>query len=339
MNRAYVEIAVSLSNNQWQLEQKWYDIIFSDAFHHQDQESLVRDLQEWIRLSEDIEEPVLTTEENLRTNVSNFKHSIQQVIDRINQRQNELVAQAEIDEELLTRFGLTCSQAIFGDGKDSEFPMNLFKSASFNGNTDESNLFKINIQKYLKENIAKNIETNRSINEEDWLRRSTKDNVRVNILREVLWYKNTDVKVYSSAENNILDLAELAKDMNHPVLFSGNMDLNRFLREARYRHELADKFDISFIDGFGNYYICHVGNVIVFSLRFSDVNFSLLTTKDLFESIEFGKVADRQFVEVKYEASEDDNNVGVLSLNYWMNIKLGEGLPCIKTEIKNKGEE
>lgn len=339
MNRAYVEIAVSLSNNQWQLEQKWYDIIFSDAFRHQDQASLVRDLQDWIRLSEDIEEPILTTKENLRTNVSNFKNSIQQVIDRINQRQNALVAQAEIDEELLTRFGLTCSQAIFGDAKDPEFPINLFSSASFNGNTDESNLFKINIQKYLKEKVAKNIETNRAINEEDWLRQSTKDNVRVNILRKVLWYKNTDEKVYSSAENNILDLAELAKDINNPVLFSGNMDLNRFLREARYRHELADKFDISFIDGFGKNYICHVGNVIVFSIRFSDVNFSLLTTKDIFESIEFGKVADRQFVEVKYEASEDDNNVGVLSLNYWMNIKLVEGLPCVKTEVKNKSEE
>ncbi|WP_125825546.1 MULTISPECIES: hypothetical protein [unclassified Pseudoalteromonas] len=339
MNRAYVEIAVSLSNNQWRLEQKWYDIIFSDAFRHQDQESLVRDLQEWIRLSEDIEGPVLTTEENLRANVNNFKNSIQQVIDRVNQRQNALVAQAEIDEELLTRFGLTCSQAIFGDEKDSEFPINLFKSASFNGNTDESNLFKINIQKYLKEKVAKNIETNRAINEEDWLRQSTKDNVQVNILRKVLWYKNTDEKVYSSAENNILDLTELAKDINNPVLFSGNMDLNRFLREARYRHELADKFDISFIDGFGNNYICHFGNVIVFSLRFSDVNFSLLTTKDLFESIEFGKVADKQFVEVKYEASEDDDNVGVLSLNYWMNIKLVDGLPCIKTEIKNKDEE
>ncbi|ALQ53888.1 hypothetical protein PI2015_0566 [Pseudoalteromonas issachenkonii] len=220
-----------------------------------------------------------------------------------------------------------------------QFESRLFKSTSFNGNTDESNLFKINIQKYLKEKVAKNIETNRVINEEDWLRQSTKDNVQVNILRKVLWYKNTDEKVYSSAENNILDLTELAKDINNPVLFSGNMDLNRFLREARYRHELADKFDISFIDGFGNNYICHFGNVIVFSLRFSDVNFSLLTTKDLFESIEFGKVADKQFVEVKYEASEDDNNVGVLSLNYWMNIKLVDGLPCIKTEIKNKDEE
>lgn len=339
MNRAYVEIAVSLSNNQWQLEQRLYDIIFSEAFRHRDQESLVRDLQDWIRLSEDIEEPVLTTEENLRTNVSNFKNSIQQVIDRISQQQNALVAQAEVDEELLTRFGLTCSQAIFGDATDSEFPINLFSSASFNGNTDERNIFKINIQKYLKKKVAKNIETNRAINEEDWLKQSIKDDVRVNILRKVLRYKNTDEKVYSSAENNILDLAELAKDINNPVLFSGNMNLNRFLRETQYRHELADKFDISFIDGFGKNYICHVGNVIVFSLRFSDVNFSLLTTKDIFELIEFGKVADRQFVEVKYEAGEDDNNVGVLSLSYWMNIILVEGLPCIKTEVKNKSEE
>ncbi len=339
MNRAYVEIAVSLSNNQWQLAKKWYDIIFSEAFRHQDKESFVRDLQEWIRLSEDIEEPILTNKDNLTTNVSNFKNSIQQVIDRINQQQNEIVAEAEIDEELLTRFGLTCSQAIYGDEKDPEFPINLFNSVSFNGSTDENSLFKINRQKYSKERIAKNIDTNRAINEEDCLKESTKANVKVNILRRVLWYKTTDEKVYASAENNILDLAELAKDINNPVLFSGNMDLDRFLREARYRQELADKFDISFNDGYGRNYICHLGDIIVFSIRFSDVNFNLLTTKDLFESVAFGKVTDRQFVEVKYEASENDENVGVLSLNYWMNIKLVEGLPCIKTEVKNKSEE
>ena len=32
MNNAYVELAVSFSNNQWQLERKWFSIIFSDAF-------------------------------------------------------------------------------------------------------------------------------------------------------------------------------------------------------------------------------------------------------------------------------------------------------------------
>lgn len=339
MNRAYVEIAVSLSNNQWQLAQKWYDIIFSEAFRHQDQESFVRDLEEWIRLSEDIEEPILTTEENLRTNVSNFTSSIQQVIDRINQQKNALVAEAEIDDELLTRFGLTCSQVISGDEKDPEFPINLFNSVSFNGITDEKSLFKINRHKYLKERIAKNIDTNRAINEEDCLKESTKANVKVNILRRVLQYEITDEKVYENAENNILDLAELAKDINNPVLFSGNMDLGHFLREARYRQELADKFDISFNDGYGRNYICHVGNIIVFSIRFLDVNFSLLTTKDLFESVAFGKVTDRQFVEVKYEASENDENIGVLSLNYWMNITLVEGLPCIKTEVKNNDKE
>lgn len=339
MNSAYVEIAVSLSNNQWQLGRKWFDIIFSEAFRHQDQESLVRDLQEWLRLSEEIEEPILTSKDELENNLSNFKASIQQVIDQINQRKNAIVAEAEIDEELLTSFGLTCSTAITGDDQHLKFPINLFKSVSFNGSTDEDSLFKVNIQKYLKEKIAISIDTNRAINEEDWLKESIKDNVKVNILRKLLWYKTTDSKVYVSAENNILDVSELAKDINNPVLFSGNMDLNQLLREARYRQELADKFDISFIDGYGRNYICHVGNIVVFSIRFSDVNFSLLTTKDLFESVEFGKVVDRQFVKVKYEPSEEDENIGVLSLNYWMNIALIEGLPCIKTEIMNKDEE
>ncbi|HDZ9341802.1 TPA: hypothetical protein RUZ56_003137, partial [Vibrio cholerae] len=65
-----------------------------------------------------------------------------------------------------------------------------------------------------------------------------------------------------------------------------------------------------------------------------DVNFSLLTTRDLFESIVFGKVMDNQFVKVNYVPSQNEN-VGELSINYWMKVDLVDELPCIKTEIKS----
>ncbi|WP_218619091.1 hypothetical protein [Vibrio algicola] len=103
------------------------------------------------------------------------------------------------------------------------------------------------------------------------------------------WYKTSDSKVYANAKNNIIDISVLGKSIINPILFSGSSELKRLLREARYKQDLADEFDISFIDGYGRNYICHVGNIIVYSIPFSDVNFSLLTTKDLFESIEIGK--------------------------------------------------
>ncbi|MGM7318682.1 hypothetical protein [Idiomarina sp. ST10R2A5] len=335
MSSAYVEIAVSLSNKRWQLERKWLEIIFSHAFRHQDQESLVNDLKDWVRLSDEIKDPFLISKDEFKKNLDNFKTSIRQVIDQINKRKDEIVSAAKIDDELMANLGLTCSIAIRGEGLNPEFPITLFKSISFDGIPKEKNLFKINIQDYLKEKIAKGIDTHRAINEEDWLQESTRSNVGSNILMRLLQYRFTDSRVYPDAENNILDVSELGRNINNPVLFSGATELNSLLHEARYNQDLADKFDISFIDGYGRNYVCHVGNIIVYSIHFSNINYSLLTTKDLFKSIEFGKILERQLVKVVYEPSDKNENVGVLSLCYWMNVSLVEGLPCIKTEILN----
>ncbi|MGS0827707.1 hypothetical protein ACVBIO_18050 [Shewanella sp. 0m-8] len=338
MNSAYVEITVSFSKSRWQLERKWFDIIFSDAFRHQDQKSLVRDLEDWLKLSDEVKEPFLISREEFDSNLDNFKFSVQQIIEQINQQQNDIVKDAEIDEDILTKFGLICSEAFTDEDHNLEFPMNLFKSVSFNATPVDKNLCTLNIQGYLKEKVAKSIDTNRAINEKDWLKESTERNIKLNILRKLLRYNVSDSKIYANVEDNIIDISELSKNILNPVLFSGGLELKRFLRQAKYTQNLSDKFDISFVDGFGRNYICHIGNIIVYNISFSDVNFSLLTTKDLFESIEIGEVMKRQFVKVNYEPSENEN-IGKLSIKYWMQAALAEGQPCIKTEVKSMKEE
>ncbi|TQV71409.1 hypothetical protein FLL45_19835 [Aliikangiella marina] len=340
MNRAYVEIALYHSASLWKLEQKWFDIIFSNAFRHVDQESLVRDLTDWIKLSDEIENPVLLTQDEFNQNIDNFKYSIQKTIDAINQRQNEVVAQAEVDEELLTQFGVVCSE-IFNSREQQlvNFPINLFKIVSLDGGMSDENSFKINIQDYLKQNIASNVDANRAINEEEWLKSATNNNVEINILRALLKYQASDVREYSDAESNVLELIGLAISIERPILFVGDDELSDVFYDARHNKELADKYKITFADGFGNNYICHLGEILVYSISFSDVNFSLLTTKELFESIQFSPITEEQFVQVMYDASEENENIGVLSLKYWMNINLKEDQVCIKTSIKVKEEQ
>ena len=339
MNSAYVEIAVSFSANEWQLERKWFDIIFSDAFRYMDQESLIRDLTDWLRIAGEIKNPQLISAAELANNIDKFKPSIQKVIDRINQHQNEVVAGAEIDEDLLTQYGVICSERLNNINNVTNFPVNLFETVSINNEVDNENLRKVNIQQYLKEKIAVNVDTNRAVNEEDWLKDATNSDVETNILRALLHYQTSETRDYSSAENNINDLIELSKTIQDPVLFVGDNELSRFLFDARYNQDLADKYKVSFIDGYGNNYLCHVGDIVVYSIRFSDVDFSILTTQKLFEAISFTKVADNQFVKVKFEASEENKNIGILSLNYWMDVALKEDQPCIKTELKIKEEE
>ena len=339
MNSAYVEIAVSFSANEWQLERKWFDIVFSDAFRHMDQESLIRDLTEWLKIADAIESTQLIPPTELANNIDNFKTSIQKVIDRINQHQNEVVAEAEVDQELLTQYGVICSERLNDINNTPDFPINLFETVSISGEVTDQNLCKVNIQQYLKERVAVNVDSNRAINEEDWLKDAINSNVETNILRTLLHYKTSETREYTSADNNINDLIELSKTIQDPLLFVGDNELSSTLFEAKYRQELADKYGISFIDGYGNNYLCHIGDIVVYNIHFSDVDYSLLTTQELFEAIEFTKVAKDQFVKVKFEASEESENIGILSLNYWMDVSLKEEQPCIKTELKIKEED
>lgn len=334
MTKAYVEIAVSLSNNQWKLSHKFFEVVFSNVFRHQDQDSLVRDLNEWIRISDTIDTTFLLSKEEFNKNLENFMISVQNAISQINERKNKIVAEAEIDEELLKKLGLVCSEVIIHDDYNIEFPMNLFESVQFNGRRSNDNLFKLNINGYLKENIAKNIDSNRAMNEEDWLKTLTSNNIKTNMLRKILQCKTSTSIFYDNADDNIGYILEQSKTINNPILLSGCSELNNLIFEARHNKEVANKFSISFVDGYGMDYICHIGSVIVYSIHFSDLNFSILTSNKLFKFIEFGKVDESQFVEIHYDSSEVEN-VGVLSINYWMDIVFSEKVEIIKTEINS----
>ncbi|MGN5224786.1 hypothetical protein [Aeromonas veronii] len=211
--------------------------------------------------------------------------------------------------------------------------MNLFESVKFNGSRLNNNLFKLNINGYLKENIAKNIDANRAINEEDWLKTLTGNDIKTNILRKILQCKISNSISYDSADDNIRYILKQSKSINNPILLSGCAELNNLIFEARHNKEISDEFSISFIDGYGMDYLCHMGNIIVYSIHFSDLNCSFLTSHNSFKCIEFGKVDESQFVEIDYESS-DAENVGVLSINYWMDIVFSDDLEIIQTEIK-----
>lgn len=332
MGGAYVEIAISFSKNKWNLARKWFDIIFSSAFSYQSQKSLILDLQGWIRLSEEIKDPFLISKEELDSNLNNFKDSIRMIIDKIEKQRNDIVAKAEIDANILIRFGYICTEVLMNEDQNLEFPMSLFKSIGFNGTSIENNLVRLDINGFLKEDIAKGIDINRADNEDDWLKELTEENTRTIILRKILQYEFSDSKVYTDAYSNFLDISEYGKNIINPILLSGNFELNNFLFDTRYNQELAAKFDISFVDGNGRYYICHIGNIIVYDIYFSDVNCSILTTRDLFKNIEFRKYEDGLLVNLNYESS-DNNNIGTLSINYSMCVTLTDKLPFIRTEI------
>lgn len=329
---AYVEIAISLSNNQWQLGSNHYNTIFSEIFRHQDKESIVRDLKEWINLSDEIKNPFLISKEDFQNNIDNFKFSINQVISKINEQKSKAIANAEIDNERLECLSLICSGAMRNSADDIGFPISLFKSVKFNSERLEKNKLKINITNYLKEYIAKGVNSNETSFGDTQLKELTENDIKLNILRKILRYSFSEEKSYGNIEDHIVDISRNSGGIVKPILLSANQELNSFLFKTRYQKEQTDKLGISFIDGYGRNYICHIGDTIVYSIHFSDVNFSILTSIELFDSIEFGKVNDVKCVDVIYEPSEIEN-VGCLSINYWMQVDLPKGMPFIKAKI------
>ena len=339
MNRAYVEIALSLSKSEWQLGRKWIDILFSNAFNHSERERFVSDLTDWLKVVDEIDESKLFPDNELASHKDNFKISVQKLIQQVAEYQNEVIANAEIDESILEHFGIVCSEALNEINSSPVYPINLFDHIRTSSKATEQSLRKVNIQKYLKENIALDVSVDRDGNEDGWLKEATRSDIQFNILKALLNYEVTDSSVYNAAEDNIKYLVEQAKSIENPILFIGDNDLETAVYEARYKDEIATKYGISFLDGYGNDYLCHLGEVEVYGVRFFNLDFSLLTSKVLFESIEFAKATDSQFVKVEYKSNEDDESVGTLSLNYWMDIHLQETQPCIKTELRLKEEE
>jgi hypothetical protein len=339
LNRSYIEIAISLSTSKWKLGRKWIETIYSEAFSHRDRDSIKNDLNDWLRISDEITKSLIIPEGNFSTNLNNFKSSIQSVIEQITQHQVETITSAEVDQELLTHFGVVCSNKLNNIHGSPNYPLNLFQHISTNLNRDEKYLKKLNIVDYLKERIAIGVYANRAGNEEEWLESSLNENIKTNILSSLLRADITQCKTFDSIQENLNTLITLAQNYAEPILFVGESHLRMAIRKARYINSVVNDFDISFYDGYGDDYLCHIGNIEVYSVRFSDVNYSVLTSKEIFKSVEFSKVADKQFVEVLFETSPKNDSKGTLSLNYWMNITLAEDQLCIKTILNSKDEE
>lgn len=334
MNPAYVEIAVSLSKSEWKLSSRWLDLIFSDMFRHMDRESIIRDLNDWLTTSDNIEDPSLVSKNEYDNNLPFFKKSIEWIIENINKRQDEIISNSDIDEERLTDFGVSCSTFIYKLDNFNIFPLSLFRKVSQEGEQKSENLKTLNISNYKKVYISKGVEANRAINEDEWLKEASQKTVKENILKALFGYEVTDSKIYSDVESFVIELHEMIRGLDNPVLFTADDNLFRILFEARYNQELAEQLGVTFYDGYGGSYICHLGRVIVYKINLPRIDYSLLTSEDVFETIEFSEISPKQIFKLEYIEGENDNkNIGTLSLQYWMDVELKVGYPCIKIQI------
>ena len=65
----------------------------------------------------------------------------------------------------------------------------------------------------------------------------------------------------------------------------------------------------------------------------------MLTSKNLFENINFYKIEDNRFVEVSYQSDDEKSALGELSMGYRMEVSLAPEQPYFKASVKSEGED
>jgi len=338
MNKAYVEIAISMSDTRWTLPNDWEDALFSNYFRYKDRESIISDLRDWIKIVNEDFDHILIDPNRIEFLKTNFIKSVENVIQIISDAQRQTVVDAEIDRNRLVKFGETSSAIFRGEG-DSKFPLELFDDLDRDADLDDNCSFEANIN-YNKELIALDIDVNQARNEDKWMADYISDDLKLNVLRTLLRYPQSSSYKYTDTNNILSDIRRLSESFLYPVLFVGSQQLKNTLYKTFYDLKTAKKIhDISRQDGFDNEYICHVGCCEIYSLNFNDVDFCLLTTKELFDTVHFRKFAKDRYVDVDFELNEDSDTLGRLIFKYWMKVDLTKDTQCIKLELATKEDD
>lgn len=335
MSRAYVEIAISLSTKRWGLSNNWKQVIFSTAFRYCDRKSIVSDLQEWLKISEQTEFYILFDNCQKETLISNFRESVNEIINEIKNIQQKIISDAEIDEDRLTQFGIHCSD-IFKETSLPKFPLNLFKTINYDCEIDVNELYGIIIPDLRKDQVSSGVEISRATNEGKWLSNIVSRHVIREILGKIISYPVSSYYTYELLDTALSQINYMAKARENPILFVGDQSLIRYLGIAVFERDIADKFGIYRRDGFDSGYMCHIGNCEVYK-SLIEIDYCLLTSKVIFEKLSFGKLTDEQYVKAKY--SPKNEFTGSLTLNYWMDITLLSGEDNIRIGIKSDEDE
>lgn len=332
MNEAYVEIAVSMSNSKWSLDKNWLDALHSNYFSFEDRKNLARNLKEWIDLANKDTKYTLISEEDSANYKENFKTSIEDIIQSLKNKNHDQITKANLDENRLKEFGVAASASIVQ--LESIFPLNLFplEKIHLNEDIEDDDHFYVNIKQYDKENISKGIDRVRAINEDEWLASIIESDIKNRILSRLLKSTLKEANVYSEVNSLIESLLEKLNYIKAPILFTGDQDLITYLFRSEYETDGAERYGISRKDGFSGSYICHIGACPIYRLNFSDVEYSLLTSKDIFDNVGFKRLDENQYVEASFSLDRNSTVTGELKLKYWMKINLAEGKDVIKLE-------
>lgn len=336
LEKSYIEIALSLSKYKWDLPRKWYSSISSGFYRHQDIESIISDLNSWKQTVnnqfDDFYDFILIEKEDFPLLKENFIQSLDLIISQLQYKNDQAIIDAAIDQNRLKEMG-TVASYIFTN-KVTPFPMNCFNSLEVKlGLPNRNPTGTFLISNYSKKYIAENIEKSTISNEDDWIKDGISNNVKNTILAKTFGLPETFSNSFNSINELINTVLNQSKTIPAPILFAANTNIKSFLRSLRWEKSESQSDFISYIEDANNEYICNIGNCEVYSVPFSDIDYCLLTTKEIFDNLVFYGIDNDQFVKTTYELDSPDSVEGCLIFKYWLDINFKDGLPIYKLDL------
>lgn len=331
------------STNTWKLSKELNDFIKSPLFEYEARESLIREINNF-KYSKDIDDKLIDDikllfgDKDIDLKIENYKKSIENIIEELENYQNEILVNATIDNEKVDSLNLIYSKKVFTDL--DYMPYTLFKSIKFD-NLEEKFIKKIDFsidKKYLVKDINfidinKYLENINNYNISD-IKQNLVNIIFDKFLSKMKVKKEINFENLETLLTNVLEDAQKLIELNlTPIIFVCSDDIEWELKNKIY----DKKFQNFSIDNFENKeenYICHIDNIEVYELSVNEGNHIILTSLEMFDGIVFNKFPNNIYSRINI-LDTDSETEKIISFNYGMKISFKE-ISSYKYILKNK---
>lgn len=331
----YIEIALSLSKNKWDLPSKWYQALSSSFYKTGDIKSIILDLESWISTlntwQEKNYEHILFEKNMFSLLKENLIDSIRNIIKKLNSKNNQMIINNSVSQEKILALASTTSDII--QDRKNHYPFKFFKS---NININKSINFheeSFTFLEYDKEYIVDSIYTGINPDDDNWIKSNISQRLTNSILDKILKLPVTHTYSSTSLEDLLQKITIEVSKIKEPILLVGSQELKDTLHRCRWKKNEFISNIIHFKNINDEGYICHIDKCEVYDLLFDDIDYILLTSKNIFESLSFYEYEKSQFFDVSFDLKNPNDLTGDLVFKYQMALKFNQDYSILKFNL------
>lgn len=301
-------LLIANSNRTFDLDRNIYDLFFSSLFTMQNKVDLIRILEEFKVITNNVKEKVkiLLNIDEISVFINNYEESINKIITTINTTNENDISNKDISLNRLNLIKKYLSKGLYNEDK-IRFPLSLFTKISFASTLDERFKFTVNLNGINKRNLIEG-DIQNAFNEDTFFEEVMEDKVDIKVFSNIfnnILYKDF---VFTNIKDLLIGILEKVNNSENEIVLVCESKIVRFLLELKWNKKEVP-FQVVFRDIVDTSYICDLNGISVHSIRgFSNTNYCLLCNKNIFEEIKFKKFNDEFFVDLEFK--EEKQNEG-----------------------------